>query len=57
MRSRPAWAGVKRCLKKQSWAGERDGWVKALATKPDFLGLIPGSHMVGQGNKFLQLVL
>lgn len=57
MSSRPAWARVKPCLKTQSWAGERDEWVKALATKPDFLSLIPGSLMVGRGNKFLQIVL
>lgn len=31
--------------------------VKAFATKPDFLSLFPGIHMVEGENPFLQVVL
>ena len=37
--------------------GKRDGWVKAPATKPDPLSLIPGLHMAEGGNQLLQVVL
>lgn len=47
----------KTLLKKQNRAGKRDGWVKAPATKPDHLSLIPGLHMAKGGNQLLQVVL
>lgn len=31
-------------------------WIKILFTKPDYLSLIPGTHMVGE-NKVPQAVL
>lgn len=32
-------------------------WVRVFATKPDGLGLIPSTHMMGGENQFLQVVL
>ena len=47
----------KTLLKKQKRSGKRDGWVKAPATKPDPLSLIPGLHMAEGENQLLQVVL
>ena len=33
-------------MKLSTWADEMAQWVKVIATKPDNLGLMPGSQMV-----------
>ena len=51
--------------KTKRWGEQRDGqkngemaqWVEVLATKPDDLNSIPGTHTVERENHFLRVVL
>lgn len=39
-----------------NWPGDTGQWIKVLATKPDNVSLITGSHMVGK-NRLPEVVL